>query len=99
MDRNEDLLANLETRKSEVVAAQALAEESLDLLRKTKEEKKKSQVEACCLAEEKMAMMAEKEKTEEEVVRLRLDLQDPWAGFDSLYFFYSSQLKSSLLYL
>ena len=49
VDENEDLLANLEMAKGEVVVAQQMVEE--------------------------------------EVVRLRHELQDPRAGFDSLFFF------------
>lgn len=74
MDMNEDLLANLETTKSEVIAIQEFAEENVGLLRKTKEEKEKSKVETHRLDEEYVAMVAEKEKTEEKVVRLRLEL-------------------------
>lgn len=43
VDGNEDLLANLETVKSEVAAAQELAQEDVGLLRKVEEEKKASQ--------------------------------------------------------
>lgn len=74
MDMNEDLLANLETTKSEAIAAQEFTQESVDLLRKTKEEKEKSQAETHRLDEEKVAMVVEKEKTKEKVVRLRLEL-------------------------
>ena len=77
MDGNEDLLANLETTKSEIVAAQELAEEGASLLRKVEEEKEASQAEARQLAEENAVMVAKKEQTEEEVVRLRQELQDP----------------------
>lgn len=74
MDMNEDLLANLEMTKSEAIAAQEFTQESVDLLRKTKEEKEKSQAETHRLDEEKVAMVVEKEKTKEKVVRLRLEL-------------------------
>ena len=87
VDENEDLLANLEIVKSETVAAQELAKEGVGLLRKAEKEKNVSQVKACQLVEEKTIMAAEKEKVEEEVVRLRHELQDPRAGFDSLFFF------------
>ena len=74
-------------RKRETVAAQELAEEGASLLRKAKEEKEASQAEARRLAEENAVMVAKKEQTEEEVVRLRQELQDPQTRFDSLYFF------------
>ena len=45
MDRNEDLLTNLEMMKSEVDATQELAKEGVDLLRKAEEEEA-SQAEA-----------------------------------------------------
>ena len=86
VNENEDLLANLEIVKSETVATQELAKEGVGLLRKA-EEKNVSQVKARQLVEEKTIMMAEKEKVEEEAVRLRHELQDPWVGFNSLFFF------------
>ena len=87
VDENEDLLANLEIVKSETVAAQELAKEGVGLLRKAEEEKNVSQAKARQLVEEKTIMAAEKEKVEEEAVRLRHELQDLRAGFDSLFFF------------
>ena len=42
MDGNEDLLASLETTKSEVAAAQKLAEEGVGLLKKIEEVKETS---------------------------------------------------------
>ncbi|WKA13341.1 hypothetical protein VitviT2T_030648 [Vitis vinifera] len=87
VDGNEDLLANLKTTKSEVVATQELAEEGVGLLRKVEEEKEASQAEAGQLVEENVAMVAEKEKIEEKDVRLRQELQDTRTGFDSLYLF------------
>lgn len=53
MDENEDLLASLETAKSDVVVARKLVKERTSLLRKIKEEKEAVQVEARRLAEEK----------------------------------------------
>ena len=47
VDENEDILANLETTKSEAAAAQKLAEEGVGLLKKIEEEKETSQAEAC----------------------------------------------------
>ena len=44
MDGNEDLFANLEMTKNEVIAARKLAEEGVGPLRKTKEEKDVAQV-------------------------------------------------------
>ena len=55
VDGNEDLLANLDTTKSEVVIAQKLAEEGANLLKKSEEEKEVSQAEAHRLVEEKAA--------------------------------------------
>ena len=45
VDENEDLLANLEMAKGEVVVAQQMVEEGVGLLRKAKEEKEASQAE------------------------------------------------------
>lgn len=42
VDRNEDLITNLETTKNEAAATQKLAEEGVDLLRKAKEKKEAS---------------------------------------------------------
>ena len=81
MDENEDLLASLEMEKGKVAASRKLAEEGTSLLRKIEEEKETVQVETCRLAEEKKIMAANKKKTEEEVVRLRQELQILWAGF------------------
>lgn len=53
MDGNVDLLASLETAKSEVVVARKLVEERTSLLRKIEEEKETDQAEAHRLAEEK----------------------------------------------
>ena len=44
MDGNEDLFANLEMTKNEVIAARKLAEEGVGPLRKAKEEKDVAQV-------------------------------------------------------
>ena len=77
MDGNEEILANLGTTMSEVVAARKLVEESVSLLRKDKEEKKEaSQVEARWLAKETATMDVEKEKVEEETIWLKRELQN-----------------------
>ena len=81
MDENEELIANLETTRSEATTAQKLAEQGAYLLRKVEEEKKTFQTKTCRLVEEKATTVAEKEKTEEETARLRQKLQDLWAGF------------------
>ena len=77
VDGNEDLLANLETAKSEAIAAQELVEEGVSLLKKAEEGNEASQAEAHRLAEEKAAMMVEKENVEKEVIRLRQELKNP----------------------
>ena len=71
VDGNEDLLANLETAKSEAIAAQELVEEGVSLLKKAEEGNETSQAEAHRLAKEKAAMVVEKENVEKEVIRLR----------------------------
>ena len=77
MDGNEEILANLGTTMSEVVAARKLVEKSVSLLRKDKEENKEaSQVEAHWLAEETATMDVEKEKVEEETIWLKRELQN-----------------------
>lgn len=71
MDKNEDLLASLETTKSKSDAVRKLAKEGVGLLRKAKEEKEASQAKARQLNEEKMAMADDKKKAKEEAARLR----------------------------
>lgn len=71
IDGNEELLADSEKAKSEVVAAHKLAEECISQLRKAKKENETSQAEALDLAEEKKVMAAKKENIEEEATRLR----------------------------
>lgn len=78
---NEELQADLETTRSEATVARKLVENSVYLLRKVDEKKKVSQVEARWLVEEKVAMAAKKEKAEEEIARLRWELQDLRARF------------------
>lgn len=78
---NEELQADLETTRSEATVAQKLVEKGAYLLRKVDEKKKVSQVEARWLVEEKVAMAAKKEKAEEEIGRLRWELQDLRARF------------------
>lgn len=65
MDGNKELLAGLETVKSEAATVRKLAKEGVSLLRKAEKEKKVSQAEARRLAEEKMTMKAENEKAGE----------------------------------
>lgn len=74
MDRNEDLLANLEMTKNEAVVVQNLFEEGIGLLRKADEKKNVSQAEAWRLTKEKATIATNKEKVEEEVIRLRQEL-------------------------
>ena len=74
VDENEDLLANLEMAKGEVVVAQQMVEEGVGLRRKAKEEKEASQAEVHWLAKNKATMAAKKEKVEEKTVRLRQEL-------------------------
>lgn len=62
MDGNKELLAGLETAKSEAATIQKLAKEGVSLLRKAEKEKKVAQVEAHRLAEEKTTMAVENEK-------------------------------------
>lgn len=81
MDDNEDLRARLELAKSEAAATRKLAKEGVELLRKTKEGKEATKVEACRLVEEKEAMEADKKNVEEEVRRLRQELQELRARF------------------
>ena len=81
MDGNEDLLANLETTKNEVVATRKLVEERVGPLRKTKEEKDVAQFEACHLAEENEVLAVNKKKAKEEADWLRQELQDLRVGF------------------
>lgn len=81
MNENEDLLASLETTKSESAVTQKLAKEGVGLLRKAKEKKEASQAEAYQLNEEKTVMADDKKKVEEEAARLRQELQDLQAGF------------------
>lgn len=76
MDGSEDLLASLETTKSETAIAWKLAKEGVDLLRKAKEEKKVVQAKARRLAEEKEVMAVDKKKVEKKVAQLRQKLQD-----------------------
>ena len=83
MDKNKELLVDLETARSEVATARKLAEKGASLLRKIEEEKKTFQAEAHWLAKEKLTMAAEKEKVEEETVRLRRELQDFCVGFST----------------
>lgn len=65
MDGNKELVAGLETMKSEAATVRKLAKEGVSLLRKAKKEKKVSQVEARQLVEEKTTMAAENEKVGE----------------------------------
>lgn len=81
MNENEDLIASLETTKSESAVTQKLAKEGVGLLRKAKEKKEASQAEAYQLNEEKTVMADDKKKVEEEAARLRQELQDLQAGF------------------
>ena len=81
MDGNEELLADLETARSKVVAARKLAEEDVCLLRKDDEENEVSQAEACQLDEEKMAMSTKNEKSKEKTAWLSQKLQDLRARF------------------
>ena len=81
MDENEDLFASLETEKSEATATRKLAEESVSLLKKVKDEKEVSQAEAYWLVEEKTVIAAKNEKAKEEVVQLRRELQNLRVGF------------------
>ena len=74
MDMNEDLLASLEMTKSEAVVVQNLSEEGVGLLRKADEKKKVSQAKAWWLTKEKAVIATNKEKVEEEVIRLRQEL-------------------------
>ena len=62
MDGNEDLLASLETIKSEAVVAQKLVKEEIGILRKAEEEKETVQTEACQLVEKKETMVVDKKK-------------------------------------
>lgn len=73
---NEELQVDLETTRSEATVARKLVEKGAYLLRKVDEKKKVSQVEAHWLVKEKVAMAAKKEKAEEEIARLRWELQD-----------------------
>lgn len=65
IDGNKELLAGLETAKSEAATIQKLAKEGVSLLRKAEKETKVSQVEARQLAEEKTTMAAENKKSGE----------------------------------
>ena len=62
MDGNENLLASLETIKSEAVVAQKLVKEEIGILRKAEEEKETVQTEACQLVEKKETMVVDKKK-------------------------------------
>lgn len=73
---NEELQVDLETTRSEATVARKLVEKGAYLLRKVDEKKKVSQVKAHWLVKEKVAMAAKKEKAEEEIARLRWELQD-----------------------
>ena len=74
MDENEELIANLETTRSEATIAQKLAKQGAYLLRKVEREKKAFQAKTCQLVEENATMVAKKEKTEEETARLKQKL-------------------------
>ena len=62
MDGNENLLASLETTKSEAIVAQKLVKEEIGLLRKTEEENETVQTEARQLVEKKETMVVDKKK-------------------------------------
>lgn len=78
---NEELQADLKMTRSKATIARKLVEKGAYLLRKVDEKKKVSQVEARWLVKENVAMAAKKEKAEEEIARLRRELQDLRARF------------------
>lgn len=74
MEKNKELLADLETARSKVTTVQKLAKKDACLLRKTKKEKETSQAEARCLAEEKATIVAKQENVEKETIQLKWKL-------------------------
>ena len=76
MDENEELQVGLETAKSEATTAWKLVEEGACLLRKVGDDKEASQTKDRWLDEEKTTITVKKEKTEDETIRLRWELQD-----------------------
>ena len=102
MDENEELQVGLETARSEATAAWNLVEEGACLLRKVGDDKEASHTEARWLDEEKTTITVKKEKTEDETIWLRRELQDLRAGFvtqkKDLETDYQKQVNDMFLY-
>ena len=102
MDENEELQVGLETAKSEATTAWKLVEEGACLLRKVGDDKEASQTKDRWLDEEKTTITVKKEKTEDETIRLRWELQDLRAGFvaqkKDLETDYQKQVNDMFLY-